>query len=103
MNSNKEYFLNQKGAKVYFDLEKQPQLQLHEGSQTFHVLSVGVGKNIIPLITILNDGVPMCFRLSEELSDWAISTIGIANRGTNLFPSEVTFTCVGDKYYADIL
>lgn len=101
--SNAEFFLNQRGAKIYFDLEKQPQLPLCDGSQTFDVLSVGVDKNFVPLITISKDRVPMCFRLPEELSEWASSAVGMANMGTNLFPSKVTFTCVGGKYYADIL
>lgn len=101
-DSNKEFFLNQRGAKVCFDLEKQPRLPLYEGSRTFDVLSVGVDKNFTPLITILNDRMPVCFRLPEELSEWAFSAVGMANMGTNLFPSKVTFTCVGGKYYADI-
>lgn len=102
-DSNKEFFLNQRGAKVYFDSEKQPELPLCDGSQTFDVLSVGVDKNFVPLITILNDRMPVCFRLPEELSEWAFSAVWMANMGTNLFPSKVTFTCVGGKYYADIL
>ncbi len=102
-DSTKEFFLNQRGAKVYFDSEKQPKLPLCDGSQTFDVLSVGVDKNLVPLITILKDRAPMCFRLPEELSEWALSVVGMANMGTNLFPSKVTFTCVCGKFYADIL
>lgn len=102
-DSDTEFFLNQRGAKVYFDFEKQPKLPLREGSQTFDVLSVGVNKNFVPLITILKDGEPMCFRLPEELSEWAFGVVGMANMGTNLFPSKVTFTCIIGKYYVDIL
>ena len=67
------------------------------------VLSVGMDKSGIPLITISNDGNPICYRLPEELSDWAYMIIGMANRGANLFPSQVVFTKMKNKYFADIL
>ncbi len=63
------------------------------------VLSVGMDKSGIPLITISNDGNPICYRLPEELSDWAYMIIRMANRGANLFPSQVVFT----KRRTDIL
>ena len=97
-----EYFLNRRGAKVYFDITKQPILQIAEGSQTEMVLSVGMDKSGIPLITISNDGNPICYRLSEELSDWAYTVIGMANTGENLFPSQVVFTKKKNRYFADI-
>lgn len=100
---DKESYLNQRGGKVYFDLNKQPLLLLHEGSQTFEVLSVGVDQNFIPSVTILKDGGTACFRLPEELSEWACSVVGMAAMGMNLFPSEVTFTKTDGKYFADIL
>ena len=55
--------------KVCFDITKQPVLEIAEGSQTEMVLSVGMDKSGIPLITISNDGNPICYRLPEELSD----------------------------------
>ncbi len=100
---DKDSYLNQQGRKVYSDSRKQPLLPLHESSQTFDVLSVGVDKNFVPSITILKDRDTVCFRIPEELSEWAFCVVGMANMGTNLFPSKVTFTCVGGKYYADIL
>lgn len=98
-----EYFLNCRGAKVYFDITKQPILQIVEGSQTEAVLSVGMDKSGIPLITISNEGNPICYRLPEELSDWALTAIGMANMGENLFPSQVVFTKEKNRYFADIL
>ena len=98
-----EYFLNRRGAKVYFDITKQPILQIAEGCQTEMVLSVGMDKSGIPLITISNDGNPICYRLPEELSDWALTAIGMANMGENLFPSQVVFTKEKNRYFADIL
>lgn len=50
--NDEEYFLNRRGAKVYFDITKQPVLEIAEGSQTEMVLSVGMDKLGIPLITI---------------------------------------------------
>ena len=98
-----EYFLNRRGAKVYFDITKQPILQITEGSQTEMVLSVGMDKSGSPLITLSNEGNPICYRLPEELSDWALMVIGMANVGENLFPSQVVFTKDKNRYFADIL
>ena len=89
-------------AKVYFDITKQPVLEIAEGSQTEMVLSVGMDKLGIPLITISNDGNPICYRLPEELSDWTYTAIGMANMGENLFPSQVVFTKEKNRYFADI-
>ena len=101
--NDEEYFLDRRGAKVYFDITKQPVLEIAEGSQTEMVLSVGMDKSGIPLITISNDGNPICYRLPEELSDWAYTAIGMANMGENLFPSQVVFTKEKNRYFADIL
>ena len=101
--NDEEYFLNRRGAKVYFDITKQPILQIAEGSQTEMVLSVGMDKSGSPLITISNDGNPICYRLPEELSDWAYTAIGMANMGENLFPSQVVFTKEKNRYFADVL
>ena len=101
--NDKDYFLNNRGAKVYYDITKQPILQIAEGSQTEMVLSVGMNKSGIPLITISNENNPVCYRLPEELSDWAYTAIGMANMGENLFPSQVVFTKEKKRYFADIL
>lgn len=101
--NDEEYFLNRRGAKVYFDITKQPILQIAEGSQTEMVLSVGMDKSGAPLITISNEGEPICYRLPGELSDWALMAVGMANMGENLFPSQVVFTKEKNRYFADIL
>ena len=98
-----EYFRNNSGAKVYFDLRKQPELRINEGYNKFHVLSVGNSKEGIPLVTISSEPENRCFRLPKQLSDWAITVIGMANMGENLFPSEVVFSKISGRYYADIL
>ena len=100
---DEESYLNQRGGKVYFDSRKQLLLPLHEGSQTFDVLSVGVDQKSIPTVTILKGGESECFRLPNELSGWACSVVGMAATGMNLFPTKVTFSNIKGRYYADIL
>ena len=100
---DEESFLNSRGGKVCFDSRKQLLLPLHEGSQTFDVLSVGVDQNLTPTVTILKDGEPECFRLPNELSEWACSVVGMAAMGMHLFPTKVTFSNISGKYYVDIL
>lgn len=100
---DEESYLNQRGGKVYFDSRKQPILTLHESSQTFEVLSVGVDQKFTPTVTILKKGVSECFRLPNELSEWACNVVGMASMGMNLFPAKVTFSNIKGKYYADIL
>ena len=67
------------------------------------VLSVGMDKSGMPMITISNEGNPICYCLPEELRDWAYMAIGMANTGENLFPSQVVFTKEKNRYFADIL
>ena len=100
---DQESYLNSRGGKVYFDSKKQPLLPLHKGHQTFEVLSVGVDQALTPLITILEDGKPECYRLPNALSEWASNTVGMAAMGINLFPAKVTFSKINRKYYAKIL
>ncbi len=100
---NEDMFLNQRGATMYFDSEKQPKLKLNEGSQVFDVLSVGVDGNFVPSATIVENGQPICYKLPQELSEWAMSLVGMAVMGTKMFPSKVKFSKIKGKYYADIL
>ena len=100
---DEESYLNQRGGKVYFDSKKQPLLQLHADRQTFDVLSVGVDQGMTPSVTVLQNKKPECYRLPEDLREWACSVVGMAAIGMNLFPSKVTFSNIGGKRYVDIL
>ena len=100
---DEESYLNQRGGKVYFDSQKQPLLPLHGVSRTFEVLSVGVDQNFIPTVTVLMDGESVCFRLPEELSEWACNVVGMALMGIKLFPAKVTFSKASGMYDAKIL
>lgn len=100
---DEETYLNQRGGKVYFDSKKQALLPLHGASQIFEVLSVGVDQNLIPTVTVLKDGKPACFRLPEELSEWACNVVGMALMGIRIFPANVTFSKTKGMYFAEIL
>lgn len=98
-----DYFRNNRGAKVYFDIKKQPILKLNEGQNRFYVLSVGNSKDGCPLATIADEPENICYRLPYQLGEWAMTVAGVAMMGENFFPSEVIFTKINDNYYADIL
>ena len=98
-----EYFYNRRGAKVFLDARRQPLLKFKNGTSKCKVLSVGISKEGIPLATIEESEKAYCYRLPSDLSEWAMIVVGMANMGTNLFPSEVVFTKYEGKFYADIL
>ena len=100
---DEESYLNQRGGKVYFDSKKQPLLPLLGDSQTFEVLSVGVDQNFTPTVTVLKDGESVCFRLPEELSEWACNVVVMALMGIPIFPANVTFSKANGMYDAEIL
>ncbi|WP_312832512.1 hypothetical protein [Sedimentibacter saalensis] len=101
--TSKEYFLNRRGAKIYFDINKQPSLEITKERIVCSVLAVGCSQEMIPLITIAEAGNVNCYRLPIELSEWAMTLVGLANKGVNLFPSKVVFSKTKDGLYADIL
>lgn len=102
---SKDYFLNQRGAKIYFDIARQPMLEFKNGQRICDVLAVGLSKEMVPTITVTEgaDEPIKCYRIPTELSEWAMTLVGFADRGENLFPSKVVFTKTADGCYADIL
>ena len=102
-STSKDYFLNQQGAKVYFDINKQPLLEITEDRIVCDVLAVGCSREMIPLVTIAEAGNVKCYRFPIELSEWARVLVGLANMGENLFPSKVMFTKANGGVYADFL
>lgn len=99
---NGEPYLNQSGRDVFSKSKEQPLLTLHEGSQTFDVLSVEMDQKFTPSVIILRAGETECFRLPNELSGWASSVVEMAAMGMNLFPTKVTFSKINGRYYANI-
>ncbi|MBS5306456.1 DUF3800 domain-containing protein [Clostridium sp.] len=102
-SDEKNYFLNQRGAKVFLDARQQPLLKFTNGSCKSRVLSIGFSIEGIPLVTIAELEGNHCYRLPNDLSEWAISSVALKNMGINLFPAEVVFTEENGKFYADIL
>lgn len=102
-SDDKDYFYNQRDAKVYKDINKQPMLPLHSGQNEFYVLSVGFSQNGTPLVTISDNEKPKCYRLPDEYGDWTMTVVGLANRGERLFPSKVLFSLIDGRYLVDIL
>lgn len=98
-----EYYLNQRGAKVYYDARKQPMLPIPNGIIKYKVLSVGFDRNGISLITVEEQGTPVCYRLPIQLSEWATTVAAFANMGEKFFPSEVLFARNENRYFANIL
>lgn len=102
-NGTKDYFYNNQGAKVYYDIKKQPELLINEEGVFVDVLSVGLDRQFFPLVTLLKEGQAVCYKLPEGLKDWAITIVGFANQGENLFPAKVKLSKLNGRYYADIL
>lgn len=102
-DTSKEYFLNQRGAKVYYDYNRQPLLEFKDGRRVCDVLSIGFNRENLPLVTITETKEVKCYRLPTELAEWAITLVGFANTGVNMFPSKVMFSQTQKGYYADIL
>ncbi|AGK52266.1 DUF3800 domain-containing protein [Bacillus sp. 1NLA3E] len=100
---NEEFYYNQRGAKVFYDISKQPLLEILEGSQIYYVLSVGFSNNMVPTVTIEDKGETTCYKLEQGLLDWVIYCVSFANMGGKIFPSRVLFCKVDNEYYADIL
>lgn len=103
LDDDKEYYYNQRGAKVYKNIDCQPLLPLQEGRNKYLVLSVGFEKRGVPLATIFENGNPICYRLPDEYYEWALTVVGMANSGEKFFPEEVVFSLVDGRYYVDIL
>lgn len=97
------FVINRRGAKIYFDIDRQPLLVIKNGHQTFDVLSVGLSKEMIPVVTIVEEDEVKCYRIPRELSEWAMTIVGLVNMGVKVFPSKVVFSKTKDGYFANIL
>ena len=88
---------------MFLDARRQPLLKFNNGTCKCNVLSVGFSRNGIPLVTIEELEKAYCYRLPDDLGEWAMTVVGVADMGTNMFPSEVIFTEQEGRFYADIL
>ena len=102
-NAGDDFFLNQRGAKVFYDESRQPLLPIAKGKNVYKVLSIGFGNTGTPMVTIESGRETVCYKLPYEYSEWAMTVVGCANMGEKLVPGEVVFSLENGKYYADIL
>ena len=102
-DNNCDYFINDRGAAVYYDEEKQPLLYIDFDEKIYEVLSVGVIKNHAPLITIKENETAACYRLPNELLDWAIDVVALSNIGGKFFPATMAFSLNNEKYNIRII
>lgn len=102
-NAGDDFFLNQRGAKVFYDESRQPLLPIAKGKNVYKVLSIGFGNTGTPMVTIENGRETVCYKLPYEYSEWAMTVVGCVNMGEKLVPGEVVFSLENGKYYADIL
>lgn len=104
-----DFIVNKAGAKVYLDVNKHELLEIpvlkNDGEQgvIYHVLSVGIGRQGIPTVTIKNSNKKaLVYRLPMELQGWVQSSTGMAMQGINPFPSKVEFGEINDTIYAHL-
>lgn len=102
-NIGSDYYLNQHGAKVYQDSSKQELLAISNHQRKYCVLSVGVNKDGVPLVTVEEGSKAVCYKLPSQLFEWAFSVVAVSNMGGKLFPSEVIFAEQNGMYCAEIL
>lgn len=98
-----DYFIDKRGVKTYYDANKQPLLNIKQGSHKYKVLNVGRSALGIPTVDIEENGKVSCYRLPVELSDWVLTNLGFAQSGEKLFPSEVVFSKNGQEYGVDFV
>lgn len=98
-------YYNQQGAKCFVDYKRHKTLPIEaDKGKRFIVLSVGMfGKLEKPCVTILENDEPICYLLPDELAEWAITVISVANIGQNLFPATVEFGIINKQFYAEII
>lgn len=101
-DDDKEYYYNQRGAKVYKNIDLQPMLPLDKGQNEYYVLSVGFEKKGIPLVTILENGESRCYRLPDDYSEWAMTAVGMANSGEKIVPGTVVFSMVDGRFDVEV-
>lgn len=104
-----DFIINKAGAKVYLDTNKHELLEIPvlkndaEKGITHHVLSVGMGRQGIPTVTIKKSNKQaLVYRLPMELQEWAQSATGMAMQGLNPFPTDVEFGKIDGITYAHL-
>ena len=100
---SRNFMVNRKGAVIFNDESKQPVLDFSENQVTKNVLSVGISRTGKAMATILDVGRPVCYFLPDWYYDWCLNHVMLSQSGVNLFPSDVIFGKIGDRYFAEML
>lgn len=104
-----EYVVNKAGAKIYNDVSRHTVLEIpvvaneNINGVSYKVLSVGMVRNGVYLLTIQHDKEAVAYRLPVELTEWAQTTIGLAMSGIKALPANIEFGILKNRYYAEIL
>lgn len=101
---------NKAGATIYGDITKHDVLDIpdvpttDQNGKVYHVLSAGMHKSTIALVTIKENNQAVAYQLPQGLlQDWALNSIVMARQGLNAFPCDVEFGKLPTGYYAEML
>lgn len=72
---SRDFYVTKQGAKIYYDISRQPLLPITEERKTFHVISLGRHSTGATTCTVLENGAQVCYRMPEELNEWVVNTI----------------------------
>lgn len=93
LNKEKDFYYNQKGAKCYYDLTKHKMLTLPKSNNSLKYFALSIGffhekANEIdqPCIAISEYGVPTCYLLPKNFTNWAYQQIMLSMSHKNPFP-----------------
>ena len=98
-----ESWRNHQGAVVHKDHSKHSLLEIGARPRVLFVRSVGLYHDGTPTVTVEENGIANIYLLPCEFHSWALTLIGLASIGDNLFPSRVEFGKKSTGYYARIL
>lgn len=101
---------NQKGAKFYSNTSKLNMIVLPKDGEEIELFALSVGfipeKNkpfSQPIITISEDGAPICYLLPKEFGEKVMHYISLSVAGYNQFPSFIVIKNSGGNYSFDLI
>lgn len=69
-------------------------LPLYEGQNKWYVLSAEFSGNGLSLVMMPENEEPVCYKLPVEYSEWAMTVVGMANKGENIPRRGCFFFCL---------
>lgn len=101
-NPNLGYHISREGAKIYDDINRHPVLLVTEERKHYHVLSFGQHNDNQTSCTVMENGIPVCYRMPKELNDWVMSVVNDVLVNGKDFPEDCVFYKENGKICADI-